>query len=222
MIVSCASGKEAPIAVQWRVDLWEHERQQLETFIRSGSALVREVKRAQILLAADAGKMDEEISSTLSVGTSTVFRAKRRSWREGSSASAQEGAQALAAQDVVHPEGRRRVRGADGGRARSLRARPEHTAGCTDGAGRVLRRVAGADHRRDAYAAAGRAAQDGRPGKPKRQDSEYERNGTANLFVVMDAHRPWRHDEAHPRVSEAPAARRSSGQTVNHQSWSRT
>jgi transposase len=31
------------------------------------------------------------------------------------------------------------------------------------------------------------------PGKPARLDYEYRRNGTANLFVFVDAHRPWRH-----------------------------
>jgi transposase len=31
------------------------------------------------------------------------------------------------------------------------------------------------------------------PGHPERYDYEYRRNGTANLFVFLDAHRPWRH-----------------------------
>lgn len=31
------------------------------------------------------------------------------------------------------------------------------------------------------------------PGKPARIDYEYKRNGTANLFVFVDAHAPWRH-----------------------------
>lgn len=31
------------------------------------------------------------------------------------------------------------------------------------------------------------------PGRLKRFDSEYQRNGTANLFVFLDVHRPWRH-----------------------------
>jgi transposase len=31
------------------------------------------------------------------------------------------------------------------------------------------------------------------PGQTERYDSEYRRNGTANLFVMVDAHRPWRH-----------------------------
>jgi len=30
------------------------------------------------------------------------------------------------------------------------------------------------------------------PGQPERYDYEYRRNGTANLFVFIDAHRPWR------------------------------
>jgi hypothetical protein len=41
------------------------------------------------------------------------------------------------------------------------------------------------------------------PGKPSRYDYEYQRNGTANLFVFLDAHRPWRHVE----VSDHRAAK---------------
>src|SRR4051812_31447118 len=32
-----------------------------------------------------------------------------------------------------------------------------------------------------------------RPGQPERYDCEYRRSGTANLFVFLDTHRPWRH-----------------------------
>jgi hypothetical protein len=31
-----------------------------------------------------------------------------------------------------------------------------------------------------------------KPGQLERYDCEYKRNGTVNLFVVLDAHRPWR------------------------------
>jgi hypothetical protein len=31
------------------------------------------------------------------------------------------------------------------------------------------------------------------PGRPERYGCEYRRNGTANLFVFLDAHRSWRH-----------------------------
>jgi transposase len=32
-----------------------------------------------------------------------------------------------------------------------------------------------------------------RPGQPERYDYEYRRNGTANLFMFLDAHKSWRH-----------------------------
>jgi transposase len=32
-----------------------------------------------------------------------------------------------------------------------------------------------------------------RPGQPERFDYEYRRNGTVNIFMFVDAHRPWRH-----------------------------
>jgi hypothetical protein len=31
------------------------------------------------------------------------------------------------------------------------------------------------------------------PGTPTRRDYEYERHGTANVFLFVDVHRPWRH-----------------------------
>jgi len=37
------------------------------------------------------------------------------------------------------------------------------------------------------------------PGQPERYDCEYRRNGTANLFVFLDAHRSWRHVEVTER-----------------------
>jgi len=41
------------------------------------------------------------------------------------------------------------------------------------------------------------------PGQPERYDCEYRCNGTANLFVFLDAHRPWRH----VKVTERRTAR---------------
>jgi hypothetical protein len=31
-----------------------------------------------------------------------------------------------------------------------------------------------------------------KPGQLERYDCEYKRNGTANLFIFLDVHRPWR------------------------------
>lgn len=42
-----------------------------------------------------------------------------------------------------------------------------------------------------------------KPGKPARVDYEYVRNGTANVFMFVDAHRPWRH----AKVTDHRAAR---------------
>jgi hypothetical protein len=35
-----------------------------------------------------------------------------------------------------------------------------------------------------------------KPGQPERYDCEYRRNGKANLFVFLDAHKSWRHVKA--------------------------
>ncbi len=232
--------------IRYRVTLTEEERAQLATLVQGGKGAVRRIKRAQILLAADAGGTDERIAANVSVGTSTVYRTKRRFVEEGleqalseeprpgadrklstteeamlvatacskapagrarwtlsllagemvrltkhrshlvgddPSTARREGAQAVAEEDVVHPEGRRRIRRPDGGRARALRrgARREPP-------GRVLRRDAATAHRRSASAGRGQAGKD-----RARVDYEYVRNGTANVFMFVDAHRPWRH-----------------------------
>jgi len=40
------------------------------------------------------------------------------------------------------------------------------------------------------------------PGQACRYDAEYERNGTANLFVMLDAHQPWKHVKVTERTGE--------------------
>ncbi len=64
--------------LRYRVDLEESERQQLEGIVAGGTRAVRRVKRAQILLAAAGGETDAAIATTVRVGTSTVYRTKRR------------------------------------------------------------------------------------------------------------------------------------------------
>ena len=70
--------KGAKMNVRYIVDLSADDQEQLESFVRSGSRLVRNVKRAQILLAANQGASDAKIAGTVTVGTSTVYRTKRR------------------------------------------------------------------------------------------------------------------------------------------------
>ena len=64
--------------VRCRVELSQAEREQLNAMLAGGKAAVRKIKRAQILLAADAGARDEDIAAHVGVGESTVYRIKRR------------------------------------------------------------------------------------------------------------------------------------------------
>src|SRR5438067_4877886 len=64
--------------VRYRVELSQAERDELTAMLSGGKHAARKLKRAQILLAADAGSSDEEIARTVSVGGSTVYRTKRR------------------------------------------------------------------------------------------------------------------------------------------------
>src|SRR5512143_2722236 len=64
--------------VRYRVELSEAERSELGTLLSGGKHAARKLKRAQILLAADAGAGDEESARTVGVGGSTVYRTKRR------------------------------------------------------------------------------------------------------------------------------------------------
>jgi len=69
--------------IRYRVTLTSEERQQLEAFVRGGKGAVRKLKRAQILLAADARSTDEAIARNVGVGTSTVYRTKQRFVEDG-------------------------------------------------------------------------------------------------------------------------------------------
>jgi hypothetical protein len=64
--------------VRHRVTLTQYERDELGTLLCGGKHSARKLKRAQILLAADAGASDEEIAVSVGVGGSTVYRTKRR------------------------------------------------------------------------------------------------------------------------------------------------
>src|SRR5919197_3949104 len=64
--------------VRYRVELTQSERDELLTLLSGGKQAARKLKRAQILLAADAGVGDEEIAASVGVGSSTVYRTKQR------------------------------------------------------------------------------------------------------------------------------------------------
>ena len=230
--------------IGYRVDLSDAERSELQTLLRGGRHAARKLKRAQILLAADAGMPDETIAQSLGVGGSTVYRTKRR-FVEGNldkalheeprpgaarKLSAQEEALLVATACSRPPEGRARwtiellageivrLTEHDGISRETVRRRlaenelkpwrekmwcvpkidgeyvarmenvldlyaeppdPKYPVVCLDESPvQLIGEV------REPIAAA--------PGQIERVDYEYRRCGTVNLFVAVDAHRPWR------------------------------
>src|SRR5262249_57438967 len=75
---SCVPLREAGMNVRHRVALSQVERGELKALLSGGKHASRKLKRAQILLAADAGAGDEEIARSVGVSGSTVYRTKRR------------------------------------------------------------------------------------------------------------------------------------------------
>lgn len=64
--------------VRYIVDLTEGERQSLIELTRKGVVGARRASRARILLMCDDGRTDDDIAAALAVGTSTVYRTKRK------------------------------------------------------------------------------------------------------------------------------------------------
>jgi len=231
--------------IRYRVELAEEERQQLERLVAGGSQAVRKVKRAQILLAAAAGRTDDEIARTVQVGTSTVYRTKRRFVEEGLEQALAEdprpgGKRKLAAAEEVMlvalacsapPPGRttwtlallanamirltphdRISRHTIGRRLEENDLKPwqrkmwcvpridaEYVARMEDilelytTAPKSGTAVVCVDESPRQLIGEVRVPQPATPGRRARRDYEYRRNGTANVFVGVDAHRPWRH-----------------------------
>lgn len=230
--------------VRYRVDLEEGERAQLVAVVAGGRRSVRRVKRAQILLAAADGHPDAAIATTVQVGTSTVYRTKRRFVEESLEAALSEDPRPGGKRKLTGPEEalliatacstppKGRVRWtlallADAVVALTPHARiSRHTIGrrlaendlkpwqqkmwCVPkvDAEYVARMedvlelyteppppgtaVLCVDESPRQLVGEVRPTTPVAPGRPARQDYEYRRNGTANVFVAVDAHRPWR------------------------------
>jgi transposase len=230
--------------VRYRVDLSQAERDELKALLSGGQCAVRKLKRAQILLAADAGASDEAIATSVGVGGSTVYRTKRRFVL---------GNLELALREEPRPGAERKLSGKEeallvatacsrppAGRARwTLDLLAGEMVRLTEHdslSGETVRRrlaenelkpwrkemwcipqidaeyVARMEDVLDLYAEApdpnrpvvcfdesptqliGEVRQPipAEPGQIERYDCEYKRNGTANLFIFLDAHQPWR------------------------------
>jgi transposase len=230
--------------VRYRVELSQTERAELTALLSGGKHAARKLKRAQILLAADAGANDDEIATSVGVGGSTVYRTKRRfvlgnleaalseEPRPGADRklSGKEEALLVATACSSPPKGRARwtlelLAGAmvklteheDLSRETVRRRLAENDLKPWRKDMWCIPRVDGEYVARmedvlDLYAEEpnpkrpvicfdesptqliGEVRQPipAEPGQLERYDCEYKRNGTANLFVFLDVHRPWR------------------------------
>ncbi|MCX4176900.1 MULTISPECIES: IS630 family transposase [Paraburkholderia] len=230
--------------LRYRVELDQSEREALAAMLSGGKHAARKLKRAQILLAAHAGKDDASIAATVAVGESTVYRTKRRFVEMGLEAALNEQARPGAQRKLSGKEEALLIATActnpPPGRARwtlelladTFVKLTEHEALSRETVRRRLAEndlkpwrkdmwcipkidaeyVARMEDVLDLYAETpdpqhpvvcfdesptqliGEVRQPipAEPGKPLRYDCEYKRNGTANLFVFLDAHRSWR------------------------------
>jgi transposase len=230
--------------VRYRVTLTQYERDRLGALLSGGKRTSRKVKRAQILLAADAGVNDDQIAASVRVGGSTVYRTKQRFV---------EGNLEQALNEQPRPGAGRKLTGKEeallvatacsnppAGRARwTLELLAEEMVKLTGHESlsrETVRRRLGENDLKpwrkkmwcvpqvDAeYVARMEAVLDlyaeepdpqrpvvcfdespiqligevrqpipPEPGRIERYDCEYRRNGTANLFVFLDANNPWR------------------------------
>src|SRR5438477_4764372 len=230
--------------VRYRVELSQAERGELTAMLSKGKRTARKLKRAQILLAADAGSSDEEIARAVAVGGSTVYRAKG-GFVEGNLEQAlsedprpgaerkltgKEEALLVATACANPPEGRARwtlelladamvkLTGHESLSGETVRRRlaenglklwrkdmwcipqidAEYVARMEDvldlygEASDPKRPVVCFDESPIQLIGEVRRPIRAKPGQIERYDCEYRRNGTANLFVVLDVHRPWR------------------------------
>jgi transposase len=230
--------------VRYRVTLSPEERAQLEALINGGKGKVRRIKRAQILLSADAGATAEAIAAHVIVGTSTVHRTKQRFVEEGLEQALSEEPRVGAGRKLSGPEEALLVATAcskpPAGSAHwtmellagEMVRLTQHESLSSETVRRRLVEnklkpwqqkmwcipkvdaefVARMEDVLDLYAEApdeknpvvcfdetprqligeARVPVAAKPGKPARADYEYVRNGTANVFMMIDRHRRWR------------------------------
>ena len=88
--------------VRYRVTRCDQERAALEALVARGRPKVREVKRAQILLAADAGQPAAQTAAIVGTSPATIYRTQRAFVEEGLDA---------ALHDAQRPGGRRKLSG---------------------------------------------------------------------------------------------------------------
>ena len=74
------------------VKLKKRAHQYLQKIVESGEEKARKITRCRVLLLADQGKTDQEISGALNVCLATIFNIRRRYHQEGLERAINEGA----------------------------------------------------------------------------------------------------------------------------------
>jgi transposase len=230
--------------IRYRVTLSSEERTQLQELVAGGKGAVRRIKRAQILLASEAGALVEEIERSVRVSSSTIYRTKQRFVEEGleqalseeprpgaeRKLSTNEEALLVATACTKPPAGRacwtmdllagemvrltQKSLSADTVRRRLAEkqlkpwqkkmwcipkvdaefvAKMEDVLDLYAEAPDESRPVVCFDEAPRQLIGEERVPVAAKPGKPARVDYEYIRNGTANVFMIIDRHRKWRH-----------------------------
>lgn len=244
--------------VRYRVTLSPDERGELRALVTGGRGAARMLKRAQILLAADAGVGAEDIARSVVVGTSTVYRTKQRFVEEGlqealceeprpgaeRKLSAIDEALLVATTCSTPPSGRARwtltlladelvrLTGHDSLSRETVRrrlaekelkpwqkkmwcipkvdaefvARMEDVLELYAEAPDCKRPVVCFDETPRQLIGEARVPVAAKPGRVARFDYEYVRNGTANVFMFVDAHRTWRHAKVTDRRASSDFA----------------
>jgi transposase len=244
LFVRASNEEEARMNVVYRVELSQTERDEVKGLLSAGKHAARKLKRAQILLAADAGASDDDIATSVGVGGSTVYRTKQRFVLDGLEAALREAPRPGARRKLTAKNEALLVATACSkppqGRARwtlellagEMVKLTEHDKVSRETVRRRLAEndlkpwrkdmwcipqvdgeyVARMEDVLDLYAEEpdpkrpvvcfdesptqliGEVRQPipAEPGQLERYDCEYKRNGTANLFIFLDIHRPWR------------------------------
>jgi len=162
--------------VRYRVELSQTERAELTALLSGGKHAARKLKRAQVLLAADVGASDEAIATSVrltehdTISRETVRRRlaenELKPWRKDMWCIPQVDGEFVARMEDVLD-------------LYAEKPDPKRPVVCFDESPTQLI----GEVRRPIPAKAGQL---------ERYDFEYKRNGTVNLFIFLNVHRPWR------------------------------
>ena len=230
--------------VRYLVSLTQTEREHLVALLSGGRHAARKLKRAQILLAADAGSSDDDIAGIVGASGSTIYRTRQRFVTGNLELALSEQQRAGVRRKLTDKQEALLVATAcsnppPGQKRWTLNLLADEMVKLTDhddlSRETVRRRlqenelkpwrrdmwcipkidgeyVARMEDVLDLYAEVPdpdrpvvcfdesptqligevRAPIPAKPGQLERYDCEYRRNGTLNLFVLLDAHQPWR------------------------------